>query len=435
MRGGAAAVSGDGGLHWAGVAWRSAWATHRDLVAVDAEAARAWRAATSAAPAYQAALLADLPRTAFVGRDADGRPLAPRRGRFYPARFLAGAEPAARFLAGGDLPARLPAGSELPAQSAWPPPRVFRVLSVDEERLRIDANSPLAGTPLAAFAESWPAHAACSAAGGGDALATLLATGVGLQRGPGDTGGLSATDGGRASVFFAAGRDAAAVTGESDAVGDDFARADASADRAFYRQPRLVQHIDATAQQVLATMHAGALGGLPPQARVLDLMSGWATHLPAGDEPGVCGLGLNGAELAANARLAERCIADLNARPALPFADASFDAAICALSVEYLIDPLAVFREVARVLRPGAPFVVSWSERWFPPKAIRLWAALHPYERVALVIDCFRLSGGWQDIAAESRRGLRRPPDDRYAGRLPHADPLYRVLAYKDSVA
>lgn len=45
----------------------------------------------------------------------------------------------------------------------------------------------------------------------------------------------------------------------------------------------------------------------------------------------------------------------------------------CSSSVEYLIHPIEVFSEVARVLKPGAPFVVTFSERWFPTKAIELW--------------------------------------------------------------
>ena len=44
---------------------------------------------------------------------------------------------------------------------------------------------------------------------------------------------------------------------------------------------------------------------------------------------------------------------DLNATRSLPFADDSFDAAVCCVSVDYLVRPIEVFADVARVVRPG----------------------------------------------------------------------------------
>jgi ubiquinone/menaquinone biosynthesis C-methylase UbiE len=41
----------------------------------------------------------------------------------------------------------------------------------------------------------------------------------------------------------------------------------------------------------------------------------------------------------------------------LPFADASFDAVVNCVSIDYLVRPVTVLREVARVLRPGGLFV------------------------------------------------------------------------------
>jgi len=117
----------------------------------------------------------------------------------------------------------------------------------------------------------------------------------------------------------------------------------------------------------------------------------------------------------------------LNRAPALPLADAGFDLAVCTVSVEYLVDPVAVFREVGRVLRPGAVFAVVCSERWFPPKVIRVWRELHPFERMGLVLAWLRQAGGFEGLHTESVRGLPRPPDDRYAGRLAFADPVHAV--------
>ena len=59
-------------------------------------------------------------------------------------------------------------------------------------------------------------------------------------------------------------------------------------------------------------------------------------------------LGLNAVELAANPQAAERVVHDLNADPRLPFADASFDAVVNCVSVDYLVRPVEVLAEVAR---------------------------------------------------------------------------------------
>ena len=82
------------------------------------------------------------------------------------------------------------------------------------------------------------------------------------------------------------------------------------------------------------------------------------------------GIGLNEAELAANPSLHERRVADLNASPALPYDDDSFDAVICSLSVEYLTQPLEIAREIARVLTPGGVAIFTFSNRYFPTKVI-----------------------------------------------------------------
>ncbi|MDP2108139.1 MAG: methyltransferase domain-containing protein, partial [Rhodocyclaceae bacterium] len=118
---------------------------------------------------------------------------------------------------------------------------------------------------------------------------------------------------------------------------------------------------------------------------------------------------------------------DLNTAPELPCASGRFDLVLCALSVEYLIRPVEVFREVARVLKPGGIFLVTFSERWFPPKAITLWGELHPFERMGLALDYFRRSGDFVDLATESLRGLPRPPDDKYYRMTKLADPIYAV--------
>jgi SAM-dependent methyltransferase len=73
---------------------------------------------------------------------------------------------------------------------------------------------------------------------------------------------------------------------------------------------------------------------------------------------------------------------------------------------------------VGRVLKPGGTFVVTFSNRWFPPKVIRVWERIHEFERVGLVMEYFMRSGAYSDLGTYSMRGLPRPRDDKYAGEL-----------------
>ncbi len=175
-----------------------------------------------------------------------------------------------------------------------------------------------------------------------------------------------------------------------------FRRQDETPDARFYRAPRFVTHLDAGALAAVTQLYREYF---PAGGALLDLMSSWVSHLPA-DVPyrRVAGLGMNAAELRANPRLTACVVHDLNQRPALPFADDEFDgAAICA-SIDYLTQPVAVLRELARVLRPGAPLVVTFSNRCFPSKAIAAWQALDDRGHLALVQRFFLAAGGWTAV-------------------------------------
>ena len=152
---------------------------------------------------------------------------------------------------------------------------------------------------------------------------------------------------------------------------DPFARMDESDDAAFYAFDRKVVHIEPGAIEALRTFYAEVL---PPGATVLDLMSSWRSHLPDGLGR-VVGLGMNAVEMADNPQLSDFVVHDLNRDPRLPFDDATFDAVACAVSVQYLTQPLEVFADARRVLRPGGPIVVSFSNRCFPTKAVAIWRA------------------------------------------------------------
>jgi SAM-dependent methyltransferase len=150
---------------------------------------------------------------------------------------------------------------------------------------------------------------------------------------------------------------------------DPFARIDPSDDERFYSVARNVVHLEPGAIEALRGVYATHF---PPGASVLDLMSSWRSHLPEGLGR-VVGLGMNAEEMAANPQLDDWVVQDLNRESSLPFPDASIDAVACAVSVQYLVRPLEVFADVRRVLAPGGPVVVSFSNRCFPTKAVAIW--------------------------------------------------------------
>jgi SAM-dependent methyltransferase len=162
-----------------------------------------------------------------------------------------------------------------------------------------------------------------------------------------------------------------------------FAKEDPTDDRDFYVAPRFETHIDDAAIAALTRFYGEVLS---PGMVVLDLMSSWISHLPAEmDFAEVIGHGLNQEELAANPRLARWFLQDLNADPALPLADASVDAVLICVGVQYLTAPVATLSDVRRVLKPGGRVVISFSNRCFPTKAVRLWLSLDDDDHARLV--------------------------------------------------
>ena len=195
-----------------------------------------------------------------------------------------------------------------------------------------------------------------------------------------------------------------------------FDRADSSSDAAFYRPLRLVTHIDAGAIAAVGALYEELAVGADGDD-VLDLMSSWVSHFTSAPR-NLTVLGMNAEELAHNPQARTAVVHDLNEDPQLPFADESFDAAVCCVSIDYLVQPVEVFTDVARVLRPDGLFVCTFSNRCFPTKAIRGWLYSSDAEHGEIVSAYYRASGAFAEPVVQ-----RRTPEGHVG------DPLWAVWA------
>ena len=209
------------------------------------------------------------------------------------------------------------------------------------------------------------------------------------------------------------------VATESRFTPDYFQREDEDDDRIFYQSPRLVVHIDQGAITAISDFFKTQI---PENAEVLDLMSSWRSHWPA-DHPKekMVGLGLNQVELKENPDLDEFVVHNLNTNPELPFEDDSFDAVIITVSAQYLTKPIETFAQINRILRPGGRFIVSFSNRMFPSKAVLIWRNSTDRGRVDLVGSYMEAAGNFEDIQGSFLNPTTSPPDD----------PMYAVHARK----
>ena len=198
----------------------------------------------------------------------------------------------------------------------------------------------------------------------------------------------------------------------------DFARVDEMPDEMFYSTPRLVTHIDESACAALSAHYAKTLRD---GDRILDLMSSYVSHLPNPLAPErVVGHGMNATELEANPQLDEYFLQNLNKTPVLTLEDASFNACLIAVSVQYLVNPAAVFTEIGRILRPGGRVTVSFSNRMFPTKAVAIWRTTSDTGHGRLVADYFNNAQCFEDVTIAD---ISPSP-----GRT---DPLFIVTAHK----
>lgn len=219
---------------------------------------------------------------------------------------------------------------------------------------------------------------------------------------------------------------------------ESFRRLDESDDALFYTEPRFVYHIDDAAVASLRRYNArvladaaAALGNDRAQpVDVLDVGASWDSFLPPdvyrGDTSAsrVIGVGLNRAELEKNPQLTERHVQDLNGSPKMPWLeDRSIDAALCAVSIDYLTRPREVLGEVARALRPGGTVHIAFSNRLFFSKAVAHWTGKSDLDHIDAVgaYLAFATGGPARFGVAEAER-----IDSQRGG-----DPLYVVRAQR----
>ncbi|MCU0569593.1 MAG: class I SAM-dependent methyltransferase [Oculatellaceae cyanobacterium Prado106] len=202
---------------------------------------------------------------------------------------------------------------------------------------------------------------------------------------------------------------------------------DESDDGLFYDYPRFVTHVDDGFIQQLTELYREKL---QPQTRILDLMSSWVSHLPEEIQfEHVEGHGLNEEELAKNPRLNHYFVQNLNQNQLLPLPDASFDAVLNTVSVQYLQHPEAIFAEIYRILKPNGIAIISFSNRMFYQKAIAAWRDSSEEDRVKLVKLYFKAIPGFTEPEVIARPS-QVPTVLQMLG-MGGGDPFYAVMARK----
>ena len=331
-------------------------------------------------PGYSDSNIVTLSKSAIQPIGKAGVRITPQRGRFYPRRIITGSV-------------------GVTAEEFLP----LRILGVNDKDFTVDLNHPLAKHKIGiSLRVDGKPYVGKEERGGrcNDVVYETLISGIGIQK-PLPEG----TD------FYQE---------------KGFCRIDESDDEIFYRQDRLINHIDSECSRRISQIYAQHIES---DMKVLDLMSSYESHLPDVDNLDVTGLGMNVNEMGANPRISRYVIHNLNKQTILPFESDQFDVMLCSLSIEYLIQPLEVMREIVRVIRPGGRILVSFSDRWFPPKAIMIWRELHPFERLGMVLDYFLRTEGIKELETETVEGLLRPEDDKYANRMLYSDPVFIVSA------
>jgi len=187
---------------------------------------------------------------------------------------------------------------------------------------------------------------------------------------------------------------------------EDFSRQDESDDENFYAEPRFVAHIDNGAIASIRKFYDIQFSQAPQgEYSVLDLCSSWISHYPQDlQAKRVAITGMVKKELEANPQATEHVCKNLNVDPKLPYGDNEFDFITNVVSVDYLNKPQEIFKEMHRVLKPGGVAIMSFSNRCFFTKAIKMWVAdmSDGPGHCEIIGNYFHFSpeGGWKDISS-----------------------------------
>jgi SAM-dependent methyltransferase len=185
----------------------------------------------------------------------------------------------------------------------------------------------------------------------------------------------------------------------------------------LFRGPQVegFAEVDAAALAAITDLYREVM---PTAGAILDVMSSWVSHLPPEVHyRRVVGLGVDACVLAENPFLDEWRVQDLNRDPQLNFANGEFDGAAICGAVQHFTRPAEIIREIGRVLRPGAPLVVTFSNRCLCTPATGCWRLFDETGQLGLVARYFVEAGNWSDIRCLDRT----PPGD--------GAPVYAVVA------
>ncbi|KAL6711391.1 hypothetical protein ACN47E_004325 [Coniothyrium glycines] len=237
----------------------------------------------------------------------------------------------------------------------------------------------------------------------------------------------------------------------------DFQRYDENDDTVFYSQPRLVTHIDDPSITRLTRYYDTVL---PRNGKIMDMCTSWKSFYPPAvkaavqrKELEVFGVGLNAEEMKLNGVLQDGehwRVVDLNAPPYDVRSGWEggrkeglvFDAVTCVVSIDYLVKPLEICRNLLEATKEGGKVHLVISNRCFPNKVVRRWMMLGEQSRLEFVGD-YLYFAGWRDVeivdlCARDENGQRVTDDHGTvtvkSSRLPsHLDPLWVVRATKST--
>lgn len=335
----------------------------------------------SEVPPFKPGKVLNMPLPRFQPPLINGRIITPRIGRYYPKHFIE------------SVPGTRP-------DSATP----FRVVERDKASFKADLNHPMAGRTVSIKAEIIQIKPADINVGTLTRWPDVILDGPGMQARLPET--------------------------PTDYLGDEpFLRNDEEGDAKF-QTPSTVSPFDSRAITNVESLYCDLIDDDMP---VLDLMAGQASHLPEGCHARVTGLGPDKKAMEANPVLAENIVHNLNENTTLPFKDDTFGAVVCTASVEYLIQPFAVFEEVARILKPKGVFILTFSDHWLEQNVIRIWTELHEFERMGLISQYFVRTDRFGELTTVSWRGWPCPEkiDGHDANKRTESDSVYAVWGRK----